>query len=222
MASTGQEEPLPIRLVVGLGNPGREYEATRHNAGFMVVERLAGSASWVKERKWDTLIVKEGDRILLKPATYMNASGRAVSAVANFYRIVPEQILVVYDDVDLPLGTLRMRLAGSAGGHNGIKSIIASLGSQDFPRLKVGIGRAEHPGTDTADHVLGKFAPAEEEILQKTLQEAVSALECALARGVTAAMNEFNRKEPARKKVTKKAAPPEEQTPEHPSSNNHE
>lgn len=134
----------------------------------------------------------------MKPTTFMNLSGQAVSAVSRFFKIPPEEILVVHDDVDLPLGRLRFRAQGSAGGHNGLKSIIADLGTDAFPRLKIGIGRSEESRKDMIDHVLGKFDPSEQEILEKTLQESVRALECALDRGLSSAMNEFNRKEEAK------------------------
>ena len=197
-----ESDSQPIRLVVGLGNPGRKYEGTRHNVGFMILDRLADRTSecWADEKKWNTKILRSGDVIYLKPQTFMNESGQAVAAVANFYKIAPEQLLVVYDDVDLPLGRLRLRKDGSAGGHNGIKSIIARIGRQDFPRLKAGIGRPEQPRAGTVSHVLGKFGVEDEESLEKSLQEAVAAVECALSRGLDAAMNQFNRREKPRKK----------------------
>lgn len=212
-AQSGQSaSSTSIRLVVGLGNPGRKYEDTRHNVGFMILDRLAARTreSWADEKKWETQILRSGDRIFLKPQTFMNASGQAVAGVANFYKIPAEQLLVVYDDVDLPLGRMRFRADGSAGGHNGIKSIIACLGSQQFPRLKVGIGRSEISQASTVGHVLGKFGPEEAEKLEKSLQDAVSAIEYALARGLDAAMNEFNRRE----KPPKPKKQPESKQPE--------
>ncbi len=191
-----------IRLVAGLGNPGRKYLDTRHNVGFMALDRLVQplAETWSVEKKWDAQILRSGQVTYLKPQTYMNESGRAVAAVSKFYRISAEQVLIVHDDVDLPLGRLRFRADGSAGGHNGLKSIISHLGTQNFPRLKVGIGRNEGSKA-TIGHVLGKFDPDEAEKLEKTLQEAVSALECALQRGLDAAMNQFNRKPPKPKKI---------------------
>lgn len=189
------------RLVTGLGNPGGKYEGTRHNIGFMVMDRLVSARGevWAAERRWECVVARSGSTTWIKPSTYMNLSGRAVSAVCRFYKIPPEEILVICDDVDLPLGRIRFRAQGSAGGHNGLKSIIAELGTDAFPRLKVGIGRAEDTRRDVVDHVLGRFEPGEQEILEKTLQDSVRAVECALDRGLTAAMNEFNRREETKK-----------------------
>ncbi len=201
-----------IRLVVGLGNPGREYLDTRHNVGFMIVERLvaAGSETWSTERRWDCRVARAGATWFIKPQTYMNLSGRAVARVAAFHRIPPEEILVVHDDVSLPLGRIRFRASGSAGGHNGIKSIIAELGTDSFARLKVGID-GNRPREDLSGYVLGKFSPGEAEILEKTLQESCGAVECALDSGVASAMNRFNRDpEPARPVSPRKTGPPEQ------------
>jgi peptidyl-tRNA hydrolase, PTH1 family len=185
------------RLVAGLGNPGGKYEATRHNVGFAVLDRLVAGRgeSWTVERRWQCLVARSGSVTFIKPTTYMNLSGRAVSAVSRFFKLAPEEILVVYDDVDLPLGRIRLRAKGSAGGHNGVKSIIAELGTDEFPRVKVGIGRSAETRKEMVDHVLGQFEAAEQEILEKTLQESVRAVECALDRGLAVAMNEFNRSE---------------------------
>lgn len=203
-AVSNSTESSKIRLVAGLGNPGRKYLETRHNVGFMLLDRLATSQgeSWAEEKKWHTQVFRSGDAYYLKPQTFMNESGKAVAAVSKFYQLTPDQLLVVYDDVDLPLGSLRFRADGSAGGHNGIKSIISHLGTQAFPRLKVGIGRSEG-AKKMIGHVLGKFETEEQEILEKTLQEAQSALECALDRGLDTAMNQFNRKPKSKKKQPK-------------------
>ena len=181
-----------LKLIVGLGNPGREYEGTRHNIGFEVLDLWAQEkgVAFEPERKWEGELAKAGGVTALKPLTFMNLSGRSVASLARFYRWTPEQILVVYDDVSLPVGTLRFRANGGDGGHNGIKSLIACLGSKEFPRLKVGVGSAG-PGS-LVGHVLGKFAPDEREEVQNTLARAVLAVQLAASAGVTSAANEFN------------------------------
>jgi len=186
-----------MRLIVGLGNPGSRYENTRHNVGFWVVDSLAkkhglrldrqGFYSWLVE---GTLA---GEKVLLlKPQTYMNESGRAVAAALNYYHLAPGDLTVVCDDLDLPLGRLRLRGRGSSGGHNGLKSIIAWLGSEEFPRLRIGLGRPPAE-MDPADFVLSPFAPPEWEIIKEAVQEAVQALETMLTDGLEKAMNLYNR-----------------------------
>lgn len=185
------------RLIVGLGNPGLEYRDTRHNIGFMVVDELARrfGVSFTEEKRWHGLVAKISGAWLLKPQTYMNDSGRSARAVGQFYKVTPAETLAVYDDVDLPLGRVRMRLAGSAGGHNGIKSMIASLGTDAFPRLKLGI--AAESGRPAGDrlvgHVLGKFREEELPSLNLIIQTAADALINALQSGLDAAMNRLNR-----------------------------
>jgi PTH1 family peptidyl-tRNA hydrolase len=183
-----------IPLVVGLGNPGRQYEDTRHNAGFMVLDRLAllAGVPFRSEPKWQSHIAKlPGSGVLLvKPQCFMNLSGRPVRQIATFHKWLPENVLVVYDDVALPLGKLRFREKGSAGGHNGIKSLIEHFGGDNFPRLKVGIGGSE-PGNMTG-HVLGSFRAEERELLENTLARAVAAVQLALSRGLAAAANFYN------------------------------
>jgi len=181
-----------IRLIAGLGNPGREYEHTRHNAGFMIVDRLAArlEAKFSNERKFEGHLARAGNLFLLKPQTYMNLSGRSVAAVCQFYRIEPAEVLVVYDDVALPEGRLRLRAGGSAGGHNGMRSIIACLGTDQFPRLRFGVGASD--GKGLVGHVLGAFDPADREALDKSLENAVEAASMAALRGMAAAMNHFN------------------------------
>jgi peptidyl-tRNA hydrolase, PTH1 family len=188
-------EDAPIRLIAGLGNPGREYENTRHNAGFMILDRLASrlKAEWGNERKFDARFARSGRLFLLKPQTFMNLSGRSVAAVCQFYKIQPPEVLVVYDDVDLPEGKLRLRKSGSAGGHNGMKSIIACLGTDQFPRVRFGVGGTE--GKNMVGHVLGAFDPASLEGLDKSLENAVEAVSMCALRGLTAAMNLFNKEE---------------------------
>ncbi len=190
------------RMVVGLGNPGKEYVGTRHNIGFEVLDRIADQAglTFKSERKWKAHVARlEGGCILVKPQTYMNLSGRAVAAAAGFYKLPVESILVVYDDVALPLGQLKFRMTGGAGGHNGIKSLLADLGSPDFPRIKVGISGSE--GRDLSGHVLGRFREEEREEVENSLARAIDAVQVALARGVGDAANRFNSKEkPAKKR----------------------
>ncbi len=196
-AAAHAEEAPPIRIVVGLGNPGRRYERTRHNVGFLVLDALVGAENFRDEGKWNTLAARvPGDPVLyLKPQTFMNLSGCTAARAAQFYKVPPAGILVVYDDVDLPFGRLRFRAKGSAGGHNGIKSMIECLGSDTFPRLKFGIGRdGEDPRKALVDHVLGRFGPFEEAGIEKSLECAADAIKYALAHGVGAAMNLFNQK----------------------------
>lgn len=183
-----------FQLIVGLGNPGRQYEDTRHNVGFMILDRLAAETGAVFQSapKWQSHLAKipgEGT-LLLKPQTFMNLSGRAIHQLLSFHKWTPEQMLVIYDDVALPLGTLRFREKGSAGGHNGIKSILQHLHTDVFPRLKIGIG-ASRPG-EMVGHVLGKFAPDERPVLENTLATALRAVQLARSQGVAIAANRFH------------------------------
>ena len=183
---------LPLfRLIVGLGNPGREYADTRHNVGFNVIDRLATRerAEWRHERRWQAGVSRAGAVWLCKPLTYMNLSGQAVRAVADFHKITPGETLIVLDDFALPLGRLRLRASGSSGGHNGLQSVIEHFGTQAVPRLRIGIGSA---GGDTVDHVLGRFALEERESLAQSLHRALEAIDCAQSRGLEAAMNTYN------------------------------
>jgi peptidyl-tRNA hydrolase, PTH1 family len=185
--------PDAMHAVVGLGNPGNQYKGTRHNVGFEVVDELA--RRWnVGLKKWkssaDIGVVRARDVVLVEPRTFMNNSGEAVAAVMTFYRIVPEDVLVVVDEVQLPLGKLRLRRSGSAGGHNGLKSVIAHVGDQ-FPRLRIGVGRGDIEW-DLADHVLSRFAPAERPAIDAALVRAADAVETFVEAGVEAAMNRFN------------------------------
>ena len=188
--TSNAEQPTPIRLVVGLGNPGREYRETRHNVGFMIADRIASAAgvSFRKEGKGE--VARVGDYWLCKPMSYMNVSGEVVGPMARFYKIAPEEILVVLDDMALPLGKLRMRPSGSAGGHNGLKSILQHLGTQEVPRLRIGIGGVEQGAA--IGHVLGQFAPEEKAPLAESLGRAVEAIDFARRNGLPAAMNQFN------------------------------
>ena len=184
-------------LVVGLGNPGERYEKTRHNVGFRTAALLARQTACPTPRlKLQGLTAQcelAGQRVLLvQPMTYMNESGRAVRALADYYKIPPQRIIVLFDDISLPVGRLRVRPAGSAGGHNGIKSIIAQLGSQDFPRVKIGVGAKPHPDYDLADWVLSSFSAQEETLLGPAIERAADAVREIIANGVPAAMNRFN------------------------------
>jgi peptidyl-tRNA hydrolase, PTH1 family len=185
---------MSFSLIVGLGNPGRQYEDTRHNVGFMVLDRLAAAAavSFKSVPKWQSHLVKlpESGVVLLKPQTFMNLSGRAIQQILAFHRWTPEQMLVIYDDAALPLGGLRFREKGSAGGHNGIKSILQHLGQDDFPRLKLGIGGSA-PG-EIVGHVLGKFSPDERPQLENMLATALEAVQLARSQGIAIAANRFH------------------------------
>lgn len=180
-----------LRLLVGLGNPGREYRETRHNVGFLLLDRLASRerAEFRTEKSWQAEVARAGDLLLCKPLTYMNLSGQSVRPLSQFYKIEPAQMLVILDDMALPLGKLRFRKDGSAGGHNGLKSIIEQLGTNVVPRLRVGIGSAER---DAVDHVLGRFTLEERPALEQTLDRALEAIDCARTRGLEAAMNAYN------------------------------
>ncbi len=181
-----------FRLLVGLGNPGREYSGTRHNVGFMVLDRLAAAmgAAFRAEKKWQADAVQTHGVWLLKPQTYMNLSGESVSALARFYQIDPARVLVVLDDMALPLGRLRLRERGSHGGHNGLRSLLDHLGTQDVPRLRVGIGSSE-PGA-AVGHVLGRFALDERPLVEQSLDRAVEAVRFAQENDLPSAMNKFN------------------------------
>ena len=212
---------MPTRLLIGLGNPGPEYENTRHNAGFMILDRVAArlGAVWVKERKFDGWFARAEGIYLLKPKTFMNLSGKSVAAVSGFFKIPPVEMLVLYDDVALPEGKLRIKPSGSAGGHNGIKSMIASLGSDQFPRLRFGVGAAD--GKSLVGHVLGKFDPAAEEELHKSLEKAADAVIFATLRGLESAMNQFNTAEPPRPKPARPLPPAGPRDPDPPIAPTH-
>jgi len=184
---------MGISIVFGLGNPGRQYEDTRHNIGFMLLDRIAEAdgASFSSVAKFQAHIAKLGDgTILVKPQTFMNLSGRTVRQLMSFYKWDADRMMVIYDDVALPLGHLRFREKGSAGGHNGIKSIIDHIGGNEFPRLKLGIGAAR-PGAMT-NHVLGKFTAEESEDLENMLATALEAVQVSRSQGIALASNRFN------------------------------
>jgi PTH1 family peptidyl-tRNA hydrolase len=184
---------MSISMIVGLGNPGRQYEGTRHNVGFMLLDHMAAAegAVFKTEPRFQAHFTKLQDGILLvKPQTFMNLSGRCVRQILAFFKWEIDSVLIVYDDVALPLGHLRFREKGSAGGHNGIKSLIEHLGGDSFPRLKMGIGAAD-PGGMTG-HVLGKFAPDEREELENMLATALEAVQVLRSQGIALASNRFN------------------------------
>ena len=183
---------MSIKLVIGLGNPGKKYAGTRHNVGFDVVDLLADKvgAQFVNHLKWKAHIAKHPQTMLMKPQTFMNESGRAAGSALRFYKWQLEEVLVVYDDVALLVGSLRFRKGGSAAGHNGIKSLIQHFGSAKFPRLKIGIGGAESGAM--VEHVLGKFSLDERPNMENTLARAADAVQLALSDGLEAAANVYN------------------------------
>jgi PTH1 family peptidyl-tRNA hydrolase len=186
-----------VKLIVGLGNPGAEYRETRHNVGFMVVDALA--TRWRVDDQWrekfDALQVKTtvgAEQVIVsKPLTFMNLSGRSVAATAGFYKIELADVFIVTDDVALPVGRLRARRDGGAGGHNGLKSIIQQLGTQAFPRMRVGVGRG-NGDRDLSDHVLGRFDPAERDTVSAAVLRAADASEMFITDGIERVMNAFN------------------------------
>ena len=188
-------------LIAGLGNPTREYEKTRHNVGFSVIDVLADKYNIdVSDRKHKALCgrgVIEGEKVLLlKPQTFMNLSGESIREAVDYYKIDPEDIIVIYDDISLEPGQLRIWLKGSAGGHNGIKNIIAHLGTQEFPRIKVGVG-AKPPKMDLADYVLSRFGAEEQKVMDEAFGEAAEAAVMMMTTGAERAMNHYNAKKKA-------------------------
>ena len=184
-------------LLVGLGNPGTQYENTRHNVGFLVADELAerqnAPIQRLKFKALTNLLTISGEKVLvMKPVTYMNLSGEAVRQAVDFYKIPPERVLVVSDDTALAVGRLRIRKGGSAGGHNGLKNIIQHLGTDQFPRVRVGVGEKPHPDYDMADWVLGKFQGEDKKAIDGAGKRAADAVECLLKEGPDRAMNRFN------------------------------
>ena len=188
-------------LIVGLGNPGTQYAKTRHNCGFRAIDLLAQKLGCkVDKLKFQGLygqVNYDGCKLyLLKPQTYMNLSGRSVLQLSAYFNIPPQRIIVLFDDISLPTGALRVRANGSAGGHNGIKSIIQELGSQEFPRVKIGVGAKPHPEQDLADWVLSSFSASEEKLLETSLVRAGEAALCVMDKGVPDAANRYNGSRP--------------------------
>jgi PTH1 family peptidyl-tRNA hydrolase len=192
-----------MKLIVGLGNPGRDYVNNRHNVGFKCVDLFAREhgislTQRGARSKLGTGEVARTKIAVAKPQTFMNLSGEAVSALVRRYKLSAQDILVIYDDLDLPLGKIRIREKGSSGGHNGLKSIISHLGTQDFPRIRVGIGPAEGsdsaaaPEVDAIEHVLSDFTDAERTVMREVYPRVAAAIECVLTEGIAAAMNKYN------------------------------
>ena len=206
-------------IIVGLGNPGKEYENTRHNAGFNSLDVLAGKYNIsIREAEHKALVGKgyiEGQKVILvKPQTYMNNSGEAVREITDYYKVDPEsELIVLYDDISLPVGTLRIRDKGSAGGHNGIKSLIQHLGTQVFLRIKVGVGE-KIPEMDLVNHVLGHFNKDDAEVMKESFTKAAQATVMMLGGDIEKAMNIYNTKPKKEKKENKESAGTEEKTEE--------
>ena len=186
---------LHIRCVAGLGNPGPEYAGTRHNIGFVVLDHLAAQlkSTWEKSVKWEAFTSRHGELLLAKPMSFMNRSGYPLVAIAQFYKFAPSEILVVLDDFALPLGRIRIRTGGGTGGHNGLDSVIMQFGTEEIPRLRIGIGAA--PVAGSVDYVLGRFFEEERALVKSAIERSVEAITCAVDNGVVAAMNTFNKVE---------------------------
>jgi len=210
-----------LKAIVGLGNPGDQYVRTRHNVGFSVLDLVAERAGeqFELDSKWEARTCKIAGITYLQPQTFMNESGRSIGSISRFYRWAPEEILVVFDDISLPLGNLRFRMNGGHGGHNGVRSLLEHLAGDDFARLKFGIGGGS--GDQLTGHVLGTFAMDEKELLQNTLATAADAVQLAASAGVEAAANHFNVKSKTQKTNLEPISPDEPQIrgddrPEHP------
>lgn len=184
-------------IIVGLGNPGSKYQNTRHNIGFITADYIAEEKkvklNKIKFRASYNILTIGGEKcLLMKPNTYMNLSGDAVKEAATFYKVPADHVIVIFDDCSLPCGKLRIRQSGSAGGHNGIKSIIAQLGTDAFPRIKIGVGEKPHPDYDMADWVLSAFSEQDKKLLKPAVENAAKALEIFISDGPDRAMNKFN------------------------------
>lgn len=204
-----------MKMIVGLGNPGSEYARTKHNVGFMFLDALAeklGADNW--KTKYDALVAEARigtEKVLLvKPLTYMNESGRAVGPLMSWYKLAPEDLIVVHDDMDIPAGTIRIRRKGSAGGHNGMKSILYHVGDENFPRLRIGIGRPL-PGWTVVKHVLAPFSEEDAPKIREAIAYLLPALECVVTDGVDLAMNRYN---PKKQKAKKKQQAAVQEAPE--------
>ena len=197
-----------MKFIVGLGNPGNEYAKTKHNVGWMFVDELAkkwGVTDWKEKEKGLVAEARLGAEkiILIKPLTYMNNSGECVGPLMRWYKLDPEDIMVVHDDMDIPAGTIRIRKKGSAGGHNGIKSLIAHLGTEKFPRIRIGVGRPL-PGWSVVDHVLASFVPEDIPKIQEAIKYLQPAVECIIEQDIDIAMNKFNPKKVKKSKNSTK------------------
>ena len=207
-----------MKIIAGLGNPGSEYAKTRHNVGFMFVDALAGKLG-ITEWK-DKFEAKIGEAriglekvLLVKPQTYMNESGRSLGPLMNFYKLEPEDLIVVHDDMDIPAGTIRIRKKGSAGGHNGIKSILAHIGDEHFSRVRIGIGRPL-PGWTVVNHVLAPFPEEDAKQVAGAIEYLIPAVECIVNEDADKAMNQYNPKKAKKAKVQKKESGQNEQQEE--------
>jgi len=188
------EKSAAFRLVACLGNPGKEYAGTRHNIGFLVADELArrSAAPFAFDAKWNSDTARVGGRTLMKPQTFMNLSGEAVADFSRFFKISTSEVMVIIDDISLPLGNLRIRKSGSSGGHNGLESILVHLGTESVPRIRVGIGAPQN--RPLHNHVLGRFEESELPVVEESINRASDAFEFANAHGMDAAMNQFNQK----------------------------
>jgi PTH1 family peptidyl-tRNA hydrolase len=196
-ASQTQAAGKPEYIIAGLGNPGKEYEYSRHNTGFLCLDVLCNTYHFKTDRiKFSALtalaLIEGHVCLVMRPQTYMNNSGLAIRQACDFYKIPPEKVIVIYDDISLPTGMLRIRKKGSAGGHNGIKSIIYHLNTDEFPRLKIGVGAKEDPEEDLRDHVLGRFSKADLETIRQTSERAVAAVGLIVQDKTDEAMNKYN------------------------------
>ncbi|MBF8437255.1 aminoacyl-tRNA hydrolase [Halanaerobiaceae bacterium Z-7014] len=184
-----------MKLIVGLGNPGSKYKGTRHNIGFNIIKKLADMHDFFSTQRCDSIIgegkIRGQEVVLAQPLTYMNRSGKAVNCLVRKYNLDLKDLLIVYDDLNLDVGRIRLKTSGSSGGHNGLKSIINHLSSNQFPRLKIGIGRPE-PGFNIAEYVLDRFKPEEREVIEEAIEVAVKAVMIYIESGPEAAMNKFN------------------------------
>lgn len=193
----GEKDGTVMKCIVGLGNPGRKYKQTRHNIGFWVIEEVAKRNGWTLNKQkfqgeYTLEIVNQEKIILLEPLTYMNLSGESVRPLMDFYELAPEDILVIYDDLDLPTGKIRLRQKGGHGGHNGIRSIIDQLGSKSFNRLRIGIDRPA-PHMTVTDHVLGKFDKEQLPMIEEAVDQAANACEAWMSQPFLEVMNEYNK-----------------------------
>jgi len=209
LGNSGSENDEIMKLVVGLGNPGSAYERTRHNVGFRVVDKLAAKHGWKWSERRARAVLASGTLdsekvVLVKPLTFMNLSGEAVGELVRWYKVQPEDVLVVYDELDLPVGKIRLRAKGSAAGHNGLDDIIAHLHTNEFPRLRIGIGHPTHSRMSGKDHVLG-IPPLDERVLLEAAEDqAVEAVEMWVAQGINATMNVVNADPEAEQKAEEK------------------
>lgn len=188
-------------IIAGLGNPGKKYENTRHNIGFITIDSLASKHNITVDKLKFKALVGEGrisgqKVILVKPQTYMNLSGESIQEVMNFYKVDPENLIIIYDDIDLDLGTLRIRKSGSAGTHNGMRSVVQHINSTAFPRIRIGMGG---PKGDIVDFVIGGMSKAESEVLKETVDKAAEAIDCIIESGIDMSMNRYNTKKKTKK-----------------------